>query len=172
MKFLKGITVAIWIWIIGGLVLAFFGFLIVYNMIMSHSSENVRRDMLNQYNELYGGIELTCFSAVGHRESVYLRLKGVKAIYASNINENVDPKAPYYIANGNISSGKYICISFDDEDFRCKRVPCLVNMTYMGTPMKESRMYKIGIVDGFFDFKVTVEKPKHNFVNVTAIHVP
>lgn len=155
--------------------MAFLIFLAFYSSYSRESCTQAKRTVLVHFNSLKDSIDLACSSAPGQKS--YLKFSdrancGARAIYAAPNNQNVDPKVPRYIADKNISEGHYVCLSFDEDNFRCVKIACNVNMTYFGVPEKVSDMYKLGIVDGTFDFDLVVEKSNFGQVVVNATHIP
>ena len=169
----KGLSVGIWIWIIGGVLIAGFLFVMVFYNLALVGSQKSREFMVDQFEtKIVKGADYICSLGIGSVKPTKIKLKGVQAIYAAKKPENVNPKAPLYIVQGNRSYGNYLCISFSNTDFICEKLACKVNITYMGTPMKGTDMYNMGITDGYFDFDVSIEKKEHGKVLITGTHIP
>jgi len=167
----KGMSVAMWIWIIGGVLIAGLLFVMVVNNMGFFTSQKSREAMLDQFRlNIVNKADLICASSIGSVNPSSVELKNVQAIYAAEKPRNVDPKAPLYITQKNYSIGKYLCMSFDNEG--CKEMTCEINMTYIGTPLKTSDMYKIGISDGSFEFDLSIQKNEHSKVLISATHRP
>ena len=172
-KLRKGITVATWIWIIAGVIIAFTVFTVAYFNIGLLQSQANRQEVKDSFQRLRDQIDFACSNAPGYKKpNIRYNFHRTRAIYVSERVKEPDPKVAKFISEGKNSSGSYICVSFQEDDFSCLELDCETNMTYMGTPLKGSDMYELGVEDGSFEFEVTIEKSDIGKVEVIADHLP
>lgn len=167
-----GITVSIWIWIIGGLMIGALTMSAAYFNLIQIGQQNARHQAVDQYESLNSEIDFYCRQATGARTTETVSLRNVRAIFTSNTRGEAPVEAPNYIAQQQTAKGEYVCMSFDDGHYNCIQHSCSVNMTYVGTPLPGSDMYSLGSDDGQFTFDLTIRKDAVGEVRVEAEHIP
>ena len=129
-----------WIFIIGGIVIAFIILLISYTLISNAVNLSERQTALGEYSKLFTDIQSVCLGEVNNSigPQKYLVPFSVKILYATNVtNETVFPFVDK-IKNLETSSGSYLCLQFKDEkELRClpekpESMYCNVTMPYLG----------------------------------------
>ncbi len=170
---LKGITVSIWIWITGGLLLAGITLAMAYINLSTTACQVSRQNAVDQFNGLNSDIEFACRQAPGTRTTRTVSLGcGVRAIFAADSRGEPPDRVPALITDAAFATGKQVCLTFGNSHYGCQEHACTVNMTYIGTPAPGSDMYTLGRQDGAFDFDLTVRKDADGTVSVQAEHVP
>lgn len=168
----KGMSVSIWIWIIGGLVVAIMTFTAAYYNLNQIGEQAFRQNVVDQYNEINKEISFICQQAQGSSSEGEVELREVRAIFASNQKGEPPSDVPTLIDTGKSKKGNYVCLTFDNAHYDCVEHECNVEMDYIGTPAPGSEMYKLGSSDGKFEFELTYEKQDFDTVRVEAKHVP
>ncbi|MDY6778076.1 MAG: hypothetical protein SVU32_05380 [Candidatus Nanohaloarchaea archaeon] len=168
----KGISVSIWIWIIGGLIAAMLTVTAAYFNLAQVGSQVSRQNVVDDFNTLNKDIGFICQQAAGSRTSKTLALKGVRAIYAADNRGKPPDDVPQLISNSRTEKGDYLCLTFTNSHYGCTEHQCPVNMTYIGRPLPGTDMYALGSGDGRFEFKLTIRKNASGSVVVTAAHRP
>ena len=168
----KGMSVSIWIWIIGGLVVAIMTFTAAYYNLSQIGEQAFRQNIVDEYEGINGDINFICKQATGSSTQRTVELRKVRAIFSSSSRGEPPGDVPEKIENGDTNSGNFVCLTFDNAHYGCVEHDCMVEMTYIGMPAPASDMYKLGSADGKFEFELTVEKTDFNTVRVTATHIP
>lgn len=172
----KGASVEMWIWIVGGILFSAILFLIFYSWIIRGSCTQMQNDVKDSFSKFANTAQIICRQGLWARASLDIDLGtqkcGARAIYSSKTISDVDAKYPIYVVEKRKSEGNYLCISFGEEKFYCEKLNCKVNMTYIGTPYKESDMYKIGIGDDRFQYRLSIQKRDFDLVVIDAQHLP
>lgn len=168
----KGGTVAMWVWIIGGIAAGVLTFTVAYANLSQVGIQTSRQSVVEQFNSIKGKADLLCLQSPGARKSAEVSLRDVRAIYAASNNSLPGSKAPKYISEGRVSTGDSLCLSFVDSHYDCKEVRCPVNMTWIGRPLPGSDMYELGKGDGQFQFDLQMRKTGAGRVLIEARHIP
>lgn len=172
MNWKKGITVATWIWIIAGVLIAFTTFTVAYFNIWNLTSQTNRQEVKDSFFRLREEINLACSNTGYRRTGMRLNLYNARAIYVSENKSRPPLKVSKMILDGNKSAGEFLCLAFDKKSFMCSRLICEANMTYIGTPLKGSDMYEIGIRDNNFEFDINIRRKSGEPVKIRAKHMP
>ncbi len=169
----KGLSTSVWIWIIGGLVVAMLTFTMTFQSLVSVGETSQRNEIVDQFENIKNTASLYCMRGQGSMTTQSISLSNVRAIYASESIDNPGPRTPNYIAESETETGDYLCMKFQEteEPYKCYKMRCPVNMTYVGTPLKGTDMYILGSEDGSFEFDLTIRK-KANNVRIKAQHIP
>ena len=130
---------------------------------------NEKQAALDQINTLYEKIQRTCLTG-GLGETYYIKIslpESIRAVYIANYEDEEPPdKVSVLISNKAFASGNYFCYQFFNEPVNCRKIDCLVNMTYMGAPsMKEDLLSLLG--------KITGQRPTYNYslvINKTGFY--
>jgi hypothetical protein len=170
----KGMSTSIWIWIIGGLMIAMITFIFTFQSMVSVGETSRRNNVVDQFNNVKNTVDLYCSKGRGSMTTQTVSLTGVRGIYASNNRGNPTPEIPKNISESDYKSGKYLCLKFegDENHFACRETSCRVNMTYIGTPIKGSDMYILGNEEPGFNFDLEIKKKADGTVDVEASHKP
>ena len=168
----KGMSVSIWIWIIGGLVVAIMTFTAAYYNLSQIGEQAFRQNIVDQYEGLNSDIEFICRQATGSSTQRKVKLRKVRAIFASSNRGEPPGDVPQKITDKETNTGNFVCLTFDNAHYGCVEHDCMVEMTYIGMPSPASDMYKLGSADGNFEFELSVEKTDFNTVEVSARHIP
>jgi hypothetical protein len=170
---MRGMSTSIWIWIIGGLVVAMLTFTLTFQSLVSVGETSNRNEIVDQFENVRNTARLYCMKGQGSMTTQKVSLSGVRAIYAADSRENPGPRAPNYISESETEKGDYMCLKFEDseEPYTCYEMRCPVNITYMGTPLKGTDMYVLGGEGGSYQFDLTLRK-KSNAVRIKAEHRP
>lgn len=169
---MKGISLSIWIWIIGGLMIAALTFALAFPSVMQVGEQTVRNRAIDQFRSLNNDVDYICQRGVGTRKTRTIKLYDVKAIYASQNKREPDSKVPQYIADQKTSKGNYLCLSFPESHWGCQQHSCEVNATYTGKPLEGTEMYSLGEQSGNFRFRITMEKTDAGQVRLKADYRP
>lgn len=168
----RGITVSIWIWIIGGLMIGALTLSAAYFNLVQIGQQSGRQQAVDQFESLNSEIDFYCRQATGAQTTDTVSLRNVRAIFASDTRGEAAAEAPNYIAEQRSNTGEYVCMSFEDNHYDCIEQSCSVNMTYIGTPLPGSDMHTLGSDDGQFTFDLTIRKEPTGEVQVEAEHIP
>jgi hypothetical protein len=163
-----------WIWIIGGLMIAMITFVFTFQSMVSVGETSRRNDVVDQFNNVKNTVDLYCSKGTGSLTTQTVSLTGVRGIYASDDRENPTPEVPKNISESDHKSGDYLCLKFegDERHFACRETSCRVNMTYIGTPIKGSDMYVLGNEESGLNFDLEIIKRADGTVDVEASHEP
>ncbi|MFB6174648.1 MAG: hypothetical protein ABEJ87_01585 [Candidatus Nanohalobium sp.] len=169
----KGLSTSVWIWIVGGLVVALLTFTVTFQSLVNVGNTSARNNVVDQFGDIRNTARLYCMRGEGSLTTKTVSLSGVRAVYAADSKGNPDPRVPNYISEGQTNTGKYMCLKFENSanPYNCVKMRCQVNMTYIGKPLKGSDMYILGRKDGSFEFKLTIKKLE-NQLRINASHVP
>jgi len=169
----KGLSTSIWIWIIGGLVVAMLTFTMTFQSLVSVGETSSRNEVVDDFNTLRNTADLYCSRGQGSMTTQQISFSDVRAIYTADSKKNPPPETPNYISNSKTEKGDYLCLKFEDtsDPYACHEMKCSINTTYMGTPLKGTDMYILGSEDGSFSFNVQIEK-KAGEVRIDAKHRP
>lgn len=168
----RGITVSIWIWIIGGLMIGALTMSAAYFNLIQIGQQSGRQQAVDQFESLNSEIDFYCRQATGARTTDRVSLRKVRAIFASATRGEAAAEAPQYVAQQQTNTGEYVCMSFEDSHYDCIQHSCSINMTYVGTPLPGSDMHTLGSDDGQFTFDLTIRKVGTGDVRVEAEHIP
>lgn len=171
MSRMKG-TVAIWIWIIGGLIVGIMTLLAAYTNLSQVGTQTARQNVVSSFNDINSDIDFLCSQAPGARKTKDVSLRDVRAIYASEDKSEPTSEAPDLISEGETAQGQYTCLTFVSGHYGCVEHSCPVEMTWIGRPLPGSDMHTLGSEDGLFDFKLRMRKTSEDKVVVEAEHLP
>jgi len=136
-------VVSSWIWIIGGVVVAAIVIIMGVSMMMRLQQNNQKVFAMDTYNNFVARVSTVCSQSTGNVDYYSLALPDVvKAMYVAKYsNEKPPDKVSVNITNLDTAQGKFICMQFFDENVpRCSKINCLVNMTYVGTPLRKNSL--------------------------------
>lgn len=169
----KGLSTSVWIWIIGGLVVAMLTFTMTFQSLVSVGETSSRNDVVDQFNNVKNTADLYCSRGEGSLTSKTVSFSGVRGIYASESKSNPPPEIPNYVSNSETNTGKYLCLKFEDtsDPYSCLEMQCSVNMTYIGKPLEGTDMYILGSEDGSYQFDLEI-RSKATGVQIDAQHRP
>ncbi len=168
----KAATVSIWIWIIGGLVIGILTFTAAYYNLSEIGNQAYRQNVVTEFNNLNEDIGFICSQATGAQTSRKIKLRDVRAIFASDTKGEPPATVPVNISNQNISTGQNVCLTFVNDHYACEQQQCQVAMTFIGRPFPGSDMFKLGSGDRSFEFDLTLRKNASGWVEVEATHIP
>jgi len=168
----RGLSVSLWIWIIGGFVVATITLTLAMSNVGNIFQLGQRTQVVDSYYSMTQDIKFQCEQAKGARKSgLRLSLKDVRALYASDNRSGPPERAPQLVSEEATSEGNYVCMKMIDGKLRCEKMQCEVNMTYMGRPLQGTDMYRLGAGDGSFSFDYSIVKERDK-VSIRAKHVP
>ena len=90
----KGMSTSIWIWIIGGLMIAMITFIFTFQSMVSVGETSRRNNVVDQFNNVKNTVDLYCSKGRGSMTTQTVSLTGVRGIYASNNRGNPTPEIP------------------------------------------------------------------------------
>lgn len=168
----KGVTLGIWIWLIGGVVLGGIVLLGAFYNLGLLGQQTATNQITTDFKHLTERkIDLVCERSEGSTQSMQINLRDVRGIYSSDSRSNPPDDIPQRISESDSSKGKYICLKFKNQEPSCYESSCQIKTTYMGEPIPGTDMYRLG-EGGGWTFDVTVEKTDTNEVTVDGDHVP
>lgn len=135
---LKGVSLSIWIWMIGGVITASMLILITQTSLVQLGQQTSRQAVIQDFRGLNQDISGICRQARDSQKYSEIKLPEVKAIFASNNKKKAPTESKVYVTNNTISEGKNVCLTFKDEHYGCKRHSCNIKMNYMGEPLENS----------------------------------
>lgn len=169
----KGLSTSIWIWIIGGLVVAMLTFTMTFQSLVSVGETSGRNDVVDRFENVRNTADLYCSRGEGSMTTEKISFSGVRGIYASESKSNPPPEIPNYVSEQETARGDYLCLKFEgtSDPYACYEMECSVNVTYIGTPLEGTDMYVLGSEDGSFQFDLEIRK-KATEVRMDAQHRP
>ncbi len=169
----KAVAVPIWIWIVGGIIVALLALTGAYLQLTSMGEQTARHQAIDQFTSLNEEVRFMCQQAPGSRTTKRVTFgSGILAMFASSTRGEPPSRVPMQIAQGQKGEGSYICLTFEDEHYGCIEQQCKVEMTYVGWPLEGTDMYEIGSRDNKFQFDLSVQRDQDQTVVVDATHVP
>ncbi|MFB6193110.1 MAG: hypothetical protein ABEK00_02565, partial [Candidatus Nanohaloarchaea archaeon] len=132
-----------------------------------------RNEIVDSYTDIVNTAKLYCSKGTGSLTTEEISLSGVRAIYAAENKGNPPARTPKYVSSSQTSTGNYICLKFKktSNPYACRQISCEINMTYIGTPLKGTNMYKLGKEDGSFEYNLEIIK-KERKIRIKASHYP
>ena len=169
----RGLSTSIWLWIIGGLVVAMLTFTMTFQSLVSVGETSSRNEIVDSFENIKNTADLYCSRGEGSMTTKEISFSGVRAIYASDSKENPPPETPNYVSNSESEKGQYMCLKFEgtSDPYACYEMECSLNMTYIGKPLEGTDMYILGNEDGSFNFDLEIRK-KATEVFIDAQHRP
>jgi hypothetical protein len=168
----KAVTLSIWIWLIGGVIIGGVVLLGAFYNLGLLGQQTATNQITTDFKELTERkIDLICDRSKGSRQSMRVNLRGVRGIYSSDTISDPPDDVPQRIAQSDRFKGKYVCLKFKNQEPTCYESSCQVKTTYMGEPMPGSDMYRLG-EGGGWTFDIKIEKTDSNEVTVEGQHVP
>lgn len=166
-------SVSIWIWIIGGLVIGILTFTVAYNQLGNLWTQSIRQDVVSDFETLNNDISFICSQSTGSRTSTTVELHDVMAVFSNSSRGEAPLDSMEKINDGETEKGEYVCLTFlDQQHYGCRQHSCEVNMTYIGEPLPDSTMYRVGQSSPGFKFELDIEKTGESEVLVEATHLP
>jgi len=170
----------LWIYVVGGVIIAIIAMLIAYNLISSLINHSQRQDALAQFSDFCSNVNMVCMQEIGNSLlKKYSFPMIVRVIYATDDITNPLPKVVDKIKNKEESSGKNVCLQFKDEQFLrcCPEVPkqfyCEIQMPHLGVlPEHEDIFVAVNKILGKSprrDYEVLMNKTSGDKVSITAI---
>lgn len=163
---MKGDSLSIWIWMIGGIITASLLLLIAQSSLLQLGQQTSRQNVVQDFKGLNQDIKSVCRQAPGAERNRELKLPEVQAIFSTENKSEAPTESPILVANGNTSLGEFVCMSFKDSHQGCVEHSCAINMTYMGVPLEGSDSYIIG-EESEFTYDIKVSK-KRGYVRVAG----
>jgi hypothetical protein len=168
---MKGATLSIWVWMIGGIVTAGLLILITQTSLVQLGEQTNRQAITQDFRGLNNDISNACRQSYGYQSTTELGLQGVEAVFAAENRSEAPVESQILIANEETSTGKQVCLTFEDSHFGCMEHTCNVNMTYMGMPQEGSDKYILG-EESNFQYEATVSKQENGDIRVEADVIP
>jgi len=166
-------SVPIWIWIIGGIIVAITALTGAYMQLKNVGCQASKQDTINAYKSINEDIRFLCQQAPRSQQTEEVSFRcGVRAIFASDTRGEPPAKVPQFISDSDWARGDYVCLTFKDQHHGCMQRQCTVNMTYIGEPLEGTDMYEIGKEDNTFEFDLTMRRLENQQIQVIAEHVP
>ncbi len=174
-KGMKGAAPSMWVWIIGGFLLALITIVILWQLISLSQMSFMRKVAEQQFISLNNEISFICSSSgVGSERSMGMRLPSlVEGIYASDNREYVPPDLAEVIDSPlntpGISFGDNVCMKLRGvETLKCMEHDCAISMNYMGAPPSGSFFDQVRQLASSptFDYSVQIKKTTSNQVSV------
>lgn len=166
-------SVPIWIWIIGGIIVALTALTGAYMQLSNIGCQAQKQQAINQYTSINEDVRFLCQQAPGSRQTKTVSFGcGVRAIFADDTRGEPPAKVPQHISESDWSRGKYVCLTFGDNHYGCAERQCTVNMTYIGEPLEGTDMYQLGKRDNTFEFELTMRRLEDQEIVIEATHVP
>ncbi len=175
---MKGI--AVWIWIIGSLILGMMVFTMGSTLFFNQLEIRLKQSATDNFDDLASKISRTCIEG-GFGEVYYYKNfavpETVRAVYSSNDKDEMPPdKVSLYITDGLSAVGNYFCINYFGDDLpRCKPMSCSIDATYMGAPSEKpnivgivARLASEGSAYKTYNYQILINKSNTNTVTVTA----
>jgi len=175
---MKGI--AVWIWIIGSLILGLMVFVMGSTLFFNQLEIRLKQSATDNFDDLSSKILRTCieggFGEVYHYKNFPVP-EIIRAVYSANDSEQMPPdKVALYISNSRSGTGNYFCINYFGDDLpRCKPMSCYIDATYMGTPSAKPNIFSIvtrlvseGSIYKTYNYYVLINKTNTSTVTVTA----
>lgn len=167
----KGVTLSIWIWVIGGMIIGGIILLGSYYSLGSIGNQVMTQNVVDDFNDLNeNDISFICDRSKGSFTTTEMTLNNVRGIYAADIPREASDDIPEKISNGEKSTGEYLCMQVENQEPRCLEHSCNIKATYIGKPLPGTDMYQLG--DGSWTFRLKVEKSQNNEVSINATHLP
>lgn len=167
----KGVTLSIWIWIIGGMIIGGIILLGSYYTLGSIGKQVTTQNVVDDFNQLNeNDISFVCDRSTGSFTTTEMTLNNVKGIYAADSPRKANDDIPEKISNREKSTGDYMCMQIDNQEPRCIEHSCNLEATYIGKPLPGTDMYQLG--DGSWKYRLKIEKTQNNKVSINATHIP
>lgn len=167
----KGVTLSIWIWVIGGMIIGGIILLGSYYSLGSIGKQVMTQNVVDDFKQLNDNdISYICDRSTGSFITTEMTLNNVRGIYAADTPRKAGDDIPEKISDREKSSGKYMCMQIENQEPRCIEHSCNIETTYIGKPLPGTDMYQLG--DGSWTFRLKVEKSQNNKVSINATHIP
>lgn len=168
---MKGDSVGIWIWVIGGIVTASMLLLIAQTSLVQLGQQTSRQNVIQDFNGLNQDISSVCRQAPDSKKTREVKFPEVEAVFAAENRSEAPVESEILIAKEETSKGNHVCMSFEENHHGCVEHSCEVNMTYMGVPQESSEAYTLG-EESQFTFSTTIEKKENGEVRVDGNIIP
>jgi hypothetical protein len=126
-----------WFWVIGGLLAAALFMVIAFQFLGSLSDQTLKQNAITTYGNTASWIKTVCYSERDYTITKKVTIpQVVVAIYSADSEKKPPVKVDQKIIEGTMSNGTYFCMQFEpvnDEEPRCQKIDCAVNMTYIGS---------------------------------------
>lgn len=167
---MKGVTLSIWMWIVGGLIMGGLIFVGSFYNLTAIGEQVTIQNTQSEFNSINNDISFVCGRAEGTERSREITLHQVRALYsAETIRESPD-ESPLFVSEEESSSGEHYCIDFEGPNYECVEHDCNIESNYIGEPLAGSDMYQLG-EGGGWSFDLTISKEGDN-VKIESTHLP
>jgi len=141
----KGDAPSLWLWIIGGFLLASLTLVILWQLLATAQVGFMRKAAAQEFTGLDNELSYLC-SAVSPGSSRTINMKlptVVEGIYAAPsetyIPQNLSQLVDSPLNKGGISNGKYVCLKLRGEaKAQCNHFECTIVTDYLGASPKDS----------------------------------